>query len=135
MFWPTQAFNQFDQDPINVGIRGLPVGLGILAGACICLWALSQFRGHIRTLMVVSSIFMTAGCGAMAVAKVDNMNTLWVILVIASLGIGGIVVPGESIFNFSGFHVRPTPSPPSTSPNFPSDYSRHGVYSLLEDET
>lgn len=135
MFWPTQAFNQFDQDPINVGLRGLPVGLGILAGACICLWALSQFRGHIRTLMVVSSIFMTAGCGAMAVAKVDNMNTLWIILVIASLGIGGIVVPGESIFSFFRFS-RPAHTLTSLdTPTFPSVYNRRGVYSLSEDKT
>jgi hypothetical protein len=35
------------------------------------------------------------GCGAMAVARTDNLKTLWFILIIASLGIGGIVVPAS----------------------------------------
>lgn len=70
--------------------------------------------------MVVSSVFMTAGCGAMAVAKVDNMGTLWAILVIASLGIGGIVVPGESIADFLKFFVFPRPATPPILTYHPS---------------
>lgn len=31
----------------------------------------------------------------MAVATPDNLNTLWIILIIGSLGIGGIVVPAS----------------------------------------
>ena len=61
MFWPTQAFNVYGQDPVGVGIRGLPVGFSILAGACIVLWLLSVFRGHNKELMIISSILMTAG--------------------------------------------------------------------------
>ena len=61
MFWPTQAFNVYGQDPVGVGIRGIPVGFAILAGACIVLWLLSVFRGHNKELMIVSSILMTAG--------------------------------------------------------------------------
>ena len=61
MFWPTQAFNVYGQDPVGVGIRGIPVGFSILAGACIVLWLLSVFRGHNKELMIASSILMTAG--------------------------------------------------------------------------
>lgn len=61
LFWPTQAFNVYGQDPIGVGIRGLPIGFSILAGAFIVLWLLSVFRGHNRELMIVSSVLMTAG--------------------------------------------------------------------------
>lgn len=61
MFWPTQAFNVYGHDPVGVGVRGLPIGLGILAGACIVLWLLSVFRGYNRELMIVSSVMMTAG--------------------------------------------------------------------------
>ena len=61
MFWPTQAFNVYGHDPAGVGIRGIPVGFSILAGACIVLWLLSVLKGHIRSLMIVSSIMMTAG--------------------------------------------------------------------------
>ena len=61
LFWPTQAFNVYGHDPVGVGIRGLPIGFSILAGAVIVLWLLSLFRGHNRELMIVSSIIMTAG--------------------------------------------------------------------------
>ncbi|MCJ1259289.1 hypothetical protein MMC24_007125 [Lignoscripta atroalba] len=97
MFWPTQAFNVYGHDPVGVGIRGLPVGFSILAGACIVLWLLSVFRGHNKELMIVSSVLMTAGCGSLAVARVDNLHQLWGLLVLAGLGIGGIVVPASII--------------------------------------
>jgi len=61
MFWPTQAFNVYGHDPVGVGIRGLPVGFSILAGAFIVLWCLSTFRGRNKELMIVSSVLMTAG--------------------------------------------------------------------------
>jgi len=40
---------------------------------------------------------MTAGCGALACATPYNMHTLWGLLVLAGLGIGGIVVPASII--------------------------------------
>lgn len=97
MFWPTQAFNVYGHDPVGVGLRGLPIGFSILAGACIVLWLLSVFRGHNKELMIVSSILMTAGCGAISIADTNNLYQLWGILVVAGLGIGGIVVPASII--------------------------------------
>lgn len=97
MFWPTQAFNVYGHDPVGVGLRGLPIGFSILAGACIVLWLLSVFRGHNKELMIVSSVLMTAGCGALACATRTNMSTLWGLLILAGLGIGGIVVPASII--------------------------------------
>ncbi|KAK5069331.1 hypothetical protein LTS08_008477 [Lithohypha guttulata] len=96
-FWPTQAFNVYGHDPIGVGIRGIPIGFSILVGACIVLWLLSALRGYNRELLVASSVIMTAGCGALAFADRDNLNQVWVILVVAGLGIGGIVVPASII--------------------------------------
>ncbi|ROV89507.1 hypothetical protein VSDG_08520 [Cytospora chrysosperma] len=97
MFWPTQSFNVYGHDPVDVGIRGIPVGFSIMVGAVIVLFLLSMFRGANRLLMIISSVLMTAGCGAMAVGRVDNMHQLWGILVLAGLGIGGIVVPASII--------------------------------------
>jgi hypothetical protein len=97
LFWPTQAFNVYGHNPVGVGIRGLPVGFGILFGACIVLWLLSTFRGGMRTLMLVSTCMMTAGCGALAAARIDNINAVYGILTVAGLGIGGIVVPASII--------------------------------------
>jgi hypothetical protein len=44
-----------------------------------------------------ANIYVSAmiGCGALAVARTDNLSSLWAILIIASLGIGGIVVPAS----------------------------------------
>src|ERR1700730_10263088 len=97
LFWPTQAFNVYGHDPVGVGIRGMPIGFSILVGACIVLWLLSVFRGGNRALMIISSCMMTAGCGALAAARVDNLNAVYGILVVAGLGIGGIVVPASII--------------------------------------
>ncbi|KAH8800637.1 fungal trichothecene efflux pump [Xylogone sp. PMI_703] len=97
MFWPTQSFNVYGHDPVGVGIRGLPVGFAILGGACICLWLLSVLKGHNKELMIASSVLMTAGCGSLAVADVNNLNTLWGLLILGGLGIGGIVVPASII--------------------------------------
>lgn len=91
---PTQVYGH---NPVDVGIRGIPVGFSIMVGAVVVLFLLSIFRGANRLLMVISSVLMTAGCGAMAVGRVDNMYQLWGILVLAGLGIGGIVVPASVI--------------------------------------
>lgn len=97
MFWPTQAYNVYGHDPVGVGIRAMPIGFAILGGAVIVLGLLSYFRGHNRELLIASSVIMTAGCGALSIARVDNMNQLWGLLILAGLGIGGIVVPASII--------------------------------------
>lgn len=61
LFWPTQSYNVYGHDPWQDGIRNLALGFPILAGACIVLVLLVWTKGNIRALMVVSSIFMTAG--------------------------------------------------------------------------
>jgi Fungal trichothecene efflux pump (TRI12) len=76
MFWPTQAFNVYGHDPIGVGIRGIPIGFAILAGACIVLWLLSVLRGHNKELITISSILMTAGCGSLAIANPYNLDKI-----------------------------------------------------------
>jgi uncharacterized BrkB/YihY/UPF0761 family membrane protein len=64
MFWPTQAFNVYGHNPIGVGVRGIPIGFSIMAGACLYLVLLSVTRGKIRLLMVSATCLMTAGVGA-----------------------------------------------------------------------
>ncbi|KAI9737876.1 MAG: hypothetical protein M1834_009246 [Cirrosporium novae-zelandiae] len=95
MFWPTQAYNVYGHNPVGVGIRGIPIGFSILAGAVIVLWLLSALRGKNKELLIASSVLMTAGTGSLAVANADNLNTLWGLLILAGLGIGGIVVPAS----------------------------------------
>ncbi|KAI1325082.1 putative major facilitator superfamily transporter [Xylariaceae sp. FL0255] len=97
MFWPTQAYNVYGHNPIGVGIRGLPIGFGITAGAVGVLVLLSVCKGHNKALMIASSVLMTAGCGSLAIANVNNLYQLWGLLTIAGIGIGGIVVPASII--------------------------------------
>lgn len=61
VFWPTQSFNVYGQDPVQVGIRALPLQICIVVGAFIALWLLSVFRGHNREIVLFSSVLMTAG--------------------------------------------------------------------------
>ena len=61
MFWPTQSFNVYGHDPVQVGLRNLPGGIAILVGACITLWMLSVFRGRNKEMVIFSTCIMTAG--------------------------------------------------------------------------
>jgi hypothetical protein len=48
-------------------------------------------------LRIISSCMMTAGCGTLAAARLDNINAVYGILVVAGLGIGSVVVPASII--------------------------------------
>ncbi|KAI9716063.1 MAG: hypothetical protein M1828_000474 [Chrysothrix sp. TS-e1954] len=96
LFFPTQSYNVFGHDPVGIGLRTLPLGFSILAGACIVLALLSFTGGHIRELMLGSCIFMTAGTASLAALDVDNVSIAYGLLVIAGLGIGGIGMAPDS---------------------------------------
>ncbi|KAK0656487.1 fungal trichothecene efflux pump [Cercophora newfieldiana] len=100
MIWPSEAYNVYGHDPIDVGIRGLPFAFGTLAGCLISLVLLSVLRGNIRWLLLGSSVVMTAGCGGLAAARVDNIHTVYGILFVAGLGVGGIVVPASTVTTY-----------------------------------
>lgn len=53
----------------------------------------SLFLNKVNSLDIHVSILL--GCGALAIARVDNLHQLWGILIIAALEIGGIVVPAS----------------------------------------
>lgn len=43
-------------DPVQVGLRGLPIGFSILLGAVVCLVLLGATKGRIRLLLVFFSV-------------------------------------------------------------------------------
>lgn len=96
MLWPTQAFNVYGHDPVGVGLRGMPFGFCVMAGACLTLWLLSKTGGRIKWLLFAASVLMTAGSGSLAAARTDNIQGVYVALVIAGLGVGAIIVPAVS---------------------------------------
>jgi hypothetical protein len=93
----TQAFNVYGHNPVMVGLRTFPGGFAIMIGAVVTLFLLSLLRGRNKELMIFSSVIMTAGTGALACATRYNMDTLWGLLILGGLGIGGIVVPASII--------------------------------------
>ncbi|PSN61687.1 MFS general substrate transporter [Corynespora cassiicola Philippines] len=97
LFWPTQVYNVYGDDPVGIGIRSLPIGFGIIAGAAICLILIPITKGRIRALMIFFTAMMTAGTGAISAATPHNLNTVYAIVTIASLGIGGVIIPSSII--------------------------------------
>jgi len=97
MLWPSQAYNVYGHDPIGVGLRGMPFGFGVLAGCVVTLGLLTRLRGGNRWLLVGASAVMTAGCGALAAARIDNVGAVYAVLFVAGLGVGGIVVPASLV--------------------------------------
>ena len=92
-FWPTQSYNVYGNNYIQVGIRGLPIGFCIIGGAAISLVLIGVTKGRIRALLIFFSAMMTAGTGGMACVHVWNLNTIYAPLIIGCLGTGGVVVP------------------------------------------
>ena len=115
LFWPTQVFNVYGNpdpyynccgneinfpigdDPVGIGIRSLPIGFGIIGGAVICLVLIPVTKGHIRALMIVFTAIMTAGTGAVCIANPHNLNTVYAIITLASIGVGGVIIPSSII--------------------------------------
>jgi hypothetical protein len=69
----------------------------ILQGGVACLILLTVTGGKIRLLMIGSTILMTLGTGLMSLARPDNIGPVIAILIVAGLGIGGILVPASII--------------------------------------
>ena len=84
-------------DPVGIGIRSLPIGFGIIGGAAICLILIPITRGRARALMVFFTALMTAGTGAVSIATPHNLNTVYAVLTLASIGVGGVIIPSSII--------------------------------------
>lgn len=80
-------------DPLGIGIRSLPIGFGIIGGAVISLLLIPITKGRIRALMIFFTAMMTAGTGAVAIATPHNLPTVYAVVSIASIGVGGVIIP------------------------------------------
>lgn len=94
LFWPTQVFNVYGNDPLQIGIRTLPIGFGIIGGAVLALVLIGATRGKTRWTMFGWCVIMTAFVGAMSVARADNIKpVVYPILTIACIGVGAVIIP------------------------------------------
>ncbi|KAF7192075.1 Trichothecene efflux pump TRI12 [Pseudocercospora fuligena] len=94
LFWPTQVYNMYGNDPLGIGIRTLPIGFGIIFGAVFSLVLFGVTKGRTKALMIFWSLFMTGFVGAVSVARTDNLNpTVYAIVTLASIGVGAVIIP------------------------------------------
>ncbi|GAM87545.1 hypothetical protein ANO11243_055710 [Dothideomycetidae sp. 11243] len=93
LFWPTEIYNVYGDDRVKIGIRSLPVGFGILGGAVISLVAIPLTKGNVRAIMMFFTALMTAGTGAVAIARPNNISTAYIPVSLACIGVGGVIIP------------------------------------------
>lgn len=94
LFWPTQVYNMYGNDPIGIGIRTLPIGFGIIFGALLGLVLIGVTKGRTKFLMIFLTMGMTGFVGAMSAAKVDNITPLvYPIITLASIFVGAVIIP------------------------------------------
>lgn len=94
LFWPTEVYNLYGNDPIGIGIRTLPIGFGIIFGAFFALILIGITKGRTTALMIFWTIFMTAFTGAMVVARRNNLvPVVYPIVTLASFGVGAVIIP------------------------------------------
>lgn len=100
IFWPTQVYNVYGDDPIQIGkacniyrgtkvnaddrsagIRTLPIGSGIIFGAAFNLLLFGIFKGRTTLLMIFWTSVMTIFTGCVSIADRHNLNpTIYVSL-------------------------------------------------------
>lgn len=95
--WPTFVYNVFSRKPEIVGVMGLSQIIGTLSGAVIVSAMVSIFKGQIRPLIIASAVLMTGGITALAAVTPDSKVLANIMVLIGSLGVGGIVVPASII--------------------------------------
>jgi len=93
LFYPTQVYNMYGDNHLDIGLRALPIGFGIIFGAVIALVAIPVTKGRTTIVMIISTIIMTAGTGAMSVGETWNLPTVLGIVSMASLGVGAVIIP------------------------------------------
>lgn len=97
LFWPTEVYNVYGDDPLGIGVRSLPIGFGIIGGAAICLLLIPITKGRVRPLLIVFTALMTAGTGALSIASPHNLQSVYAVLTFASIGVGGVIIPSSII--------------------------------------
>jgi len=97
VFWPIQSISVYDADRHQNGINCLPIGMCILAGAIVSALLLGLFPKRVTFIMTGFCIVQTVGCACLAAANPHDIHTAFPSLVLALIGIGGVLVPNQVI--------------------------------------
>ena len=96
-FLPITWSDVYPNDPIQVGLKGLPPAISTTIGAIGFNAALSTFKNNNREVLLTAACIMTAFGGALAVMTPDNPKLTVAFATIATFGVGGMIVPTATV--------------------------------------
>jgi hypothetical protein len=96
-FWPLECQQLYGPNPHAVARTVVAFGYSVALGVILVNWGLSVFNGANRELLVISSVLMTAGVGALAAVNQNNPGLGIGMSFLGGLGVGGIIVPAAVI--------------------------------------
>ncbi|KAK5079858.1 hypothetical protein LTR24_008884 [Lithohypha guttulata] len=97
VFWPIQAISVYQADHYTLGIYTLPIGTCILAGAIVSALLLGLLKGRTTAVMTFFCVMQTVGSACLTVADPHDHGTIIAPLVLALIGVGGVLVPNQVI--------------------------------------
>ena len=96
-FLPLTWSDVYPNDPIQIGLKALPVTISLCIGAVGFNAALSIFKNHNREVLLTAATIMTTFGGALAVMTPENPKTTVALATLACFGVGGIVTPTATV--------------------------------------
>lgn len=96
-FLPLTWDSVYVNDPIQVGLKGLPPAISTTIGAIFFNAMLSTFKKNTREVLLSGAVIMTAFGGALACMTPENPKTTVALATIACFGLGGMIVPTASV--------------------------------------
>lgn len=90
-FIPVMYLDIYKPDPVQAGLKGVIIALGVTAGAVIPNMMLSVWKNHNREIMLSLAVLATAFGTALVTCTPDNPVQTIAIGTIAGFGIGGLV--------------------------------------------
>ncbi|KJX96812.1 MFS drug efflux pump like protein [Zymoseptoria brevis] len=96
-FWPLTISNVWNPDPVQIGIRGIPVGMATAVGAIFWNALLSYWKGGAKWVLLIASGMLTAFGGSLACLNPTNSATVVTLASFAAFGLGGVIVPAATV--------------------------------------
>ncbi|KAL4889765.1 hypothetical protein BDV59DRAFT_204963 [Aspergillus ambiguus] len=96
-FFPLEYREVFNPDPVRVGLRAFPAGVGTTVGAVLGNALLTWFKGHNKTILVIGCCMMTAFSGALAAVTPEREGLSIALGTMTGLGVGLVLVPSITV--------------------------------------
>ena len=97
VFWPVETIAVFQANLHRQGIYCLPIGICILGGAMLSAALLGIFPKKIHWTMFIFCVMQTIASACMVLVNENNIHTAWAPIVLALIGVGGVLVPNQVI--------------------------------------